>query len=274
MLQANRLGTHLAATGVKISHIFSSDLTRAFKTAEAIRMAQHKPMDEHAPFAHETRQLAILREQDFGSMEGKTFSERIQASKNSDKELHHNGLKKDSNFKDVETQEAMRARSNIFIDEYLLDLLRSVPEEYAVVLVAHGIILAQLWRCVLRRFPPQRVSVAAGVVAADQGLILEHLGGWSNTGYLEVDIKSRIGENIRTICATTKPPESTPLTDDNKVETETCERKLTDVSLVVRAVNSLEHLKGLKKTRGGIGSSKHDEGQKTIESFFKRRKIG
>jgi hypothetical protein len=46
------------------------------------------------------------------------------------------------------------------------------------------------------------------------------------------------------------------------------------MSLVVKAVNSQEHLKGLKKTRGGIGSSKHDEKQKTMDSFFKRQKLG
>jgi hypothetical protein len=49
--------------------------------------------------------------------------------------------------------------------------------------------------------------------------------------------------------------------------------KLLNMSLVVKAVNSQEHLKGLKKTRGGIGSLKHDESQKTMDSFFKKRRI-
>jgi len=50
-------------------------------------------------------------------------------------------------------------------------------------------------------------------------------------------------------------------------------RGLGELSLVVKAVNSQEHLKGLKKTRGGIGSLKHDSNQKTVDSFFKKRRL-
>jgi broad specificity phosphatase PhoE len=274
VLQASRLGEHLAAADVKICHIFSSDLVRAFRTAEAIRLAQLKRANEQAPFAHETKQLALLREQDFGSLEGKTFSERSRDSKKTGKELCSKAHKNDSDFKDVETQEAMRARSNNFIDEYILDLFQSVPEDYAVVVVAHGIILAHLWRCILHRFAPTAISVAPGVVLADRGFILEYLGGWSNTGYMELEIKRRAGESPKWTSPATDAPASAPLAEAKVTTTETNERKLLDMSLVVKAVNSLEHLKGLKKTRGGIGSSKHDEGQKTIESFFKKREIG
>ena len=38
--QANRLGDHLAATDIVLTHIFASPLTRTSKTAEAIRKAQ------------------------------------------------------------------------------------------------------------------------------------------------------------------------------------------------------------------------------------------
>jgi hypothetical protein len=38
-------------------------------------------------------------------------------------------------------------------------------------------------------------------------------------------------------------------------------------------VNGKDHLKGLKRTGGGVGSSRHDASQKGIESFFKRRKV-
>lgn len=275
VLQANRLGQHLAFTDVKISHIFASDLMRAFKTAEAIRLAQPKPANENAQFAHETKQLTVLQEQDFGSLEGKTFSERSRDSKQTGKKLYSEAHKNDSDFKDVETQEAMRERSNKFIDEYLIDLYQSVPGDYAVVVVAHGIILAHLWRCVLRRFAPTAVSVAPGVVATDRGLILEHIGGWSNTGYLELEIKARTSESLKsTSPSITEVSASGLLAETKATTTGITEPKLGDMSLVVKAVNSLEHLKGLKKTRGGIGSSKYDEGQKTIESFFKKRKIG
>ncbi len=260
---------------VKLSHVFSSDLTRAFKTAETIRLAQPKSADEHAPFAHETQQLAVLREQDFGSLEGITFHERSRDSKKTGKELYSETHKNNPDFKNVESQEAMKARLDIFVDDHLSDLFHSVSEDYAVLVVAHGIILGHLWRCILSRFPQTAVSLAPDVATADQGLILEHLGGWSNTGYLELEIKPWVGENLKILSSTDPETPLSVLPAEAKENiNKTTERKFLNTSLVIKAVNSLEHLKGLKKTRGGIGSLKHDEGQKTIESFFKKRKIG
>lgn len=247
---------------------------RAFKTSEAIRLAQAKPSDEQAPFAHKTKRLALLREQDFGSLEAKTFYERSRELNKGGKESYSKAHRNDPDFKDVESQEAMRARSDTFIDEHLLDLLYTVPGDYAVVIVAHGIILTHLWRCILHRFPPTMVSVAPGAIAADRGLTLEHLGPWANTGYLELEVKPKMTEGSRsTTSAATKASEPASDVETKATTTGSNERKLSDISLVVKAVNSLEHLKGVKKTQGGIGSSKYDEGQKTIESFFKKRRI-
>jgi phage baseplate assembly protein gpV len=41
----------------------------------------------------------------------------------------------------------------------------------------------------------------------------------------------------------------------------------------ILAINGKDHLKGLKRTGGGVGSSRHDTSQKSIETFFKRRKV-
>lgn len=41
----------------------------------------------------------------------------------------------------------------------------------------------------------------------------------------------------------------------------------------IMTINGKDHLKGLKRTGGGVGSSRHDASQKGIESFFKRRKV-
>ncbi|KAI5456596.1 histidine phosphatase superfamily [Mariannaea sp. PMI_226] len=53
---------------------------------------------------------------------------------------------------------------------------------------------------------------------------------------------------------------------------------LSPLKLLVDKVNCLDHVKGLKKTRGGIGSVKFDTKQKTMDSFFKptskKRKLG
>jgi len=42
--------------------------------------------------------------------------------------------------------------------------------------------------------------------------------------------------------------------------------------ITVKTINGKDHLKGLKRTGGGLGSSKFEEGQKSIETFFKKRK--
>ncbi|KAG4434898.1 hypothetical protein IFR05_009628 [Cadophora sp. M221] len=282
VLQANRLAAHLAATDVKISHIFSSDLQRAFKTAEAIRVAQSA-----APT--ETTKLEILREQDFGFYEGKSFLERPRGGDKSGKAAHREEHRNDPGFKDVESKDSMKARSDTFIDTHLAPLLKEVPEDATVVVVAHGIILSHLWRAFLRRFHPSKVSVSLGTDTPGSGFSLEHLGGWSNTGYLDLEIKSRSSNHTSPTGETTgsaevaeelkpsedqsdlpqklsTPPLSTSATSQPPFQ-------LLNMSLVVRAVNSKEHLIGLKKTRGGIGSLQHDSSQKTVDSFFKKRRM-
>lgn len=50
------------------------------------------------------------------------------------------------------------------------------------------------------------------------------------------------------------------------------------IQLQVTKVNCVDHLDGLKKTRGGIGSARFDPKQKTMDAFFgpsaKRQKRG
>ncbi|KAK6581972.1 hypothetical protein PZA11_005669 [Diplocarpon coronariae] len=283
-LQANRLGVHLAVTGVKISHIFSSDLQRAFKTAEAVRLAQLQPPVETVP-------LEALREQDFGFYEGKQFFERPRERNKSGKEEHQDAHRNDPGFKDVESKDSMRIRSDAFIDDHLIQLLHAVPDYNTVVVVAHGIILSHLWRALLKRFSPGRVSVSQGIETLGNGFSLEHLGGWSNTGYLDLEIKiekdlvsseempvgasAKIGiadivvaEDLTTVKLPQKPRPPPPI-----VLSKSRLSQSLNMSLVVRAVNSKQHLVNLKKTRGGIGSLEHDSKQKTVDSFFKKRRL-
>ena len=110
----------------------------------------------------------------------------------------------------------------------------------------------------MKRFGRNSVSLAPGVTVRDDGCgSLEHLGSWSNTGYLELDLA---------------PPESEE--EDNEAENEA--RGDTPVlqgwKMVVKAINSKEHLAGIKRARGGLGSSRHDEAQKSIDFFFKKQK--
>jgi len=47
---------------------------------------------------------------------------------------------------------------------------------------------------------------------------------------------------------------------------------LSGWDLHVLAINSVEHLRGLKRTGGGVGSSKFHEDQTRIDSFFSKKR--
>lgn len=271
VLQANRLGQYFAER-ISVLHIFSSDLQRAFKTAEAIRSTQTSPPAE-------TIKVIALREQDFGHYEGKTFLERDRDSEKSGRDKNLEAHRNDPGLKDVESKEAMSARADTFVNERLMPLFDEADEK-SVVVVSHGILLNHLWRSILRRFPPNLVSILPGVVANDRRQKLEYLGGWSNTGYLELDIRENEAPLTRSEvpCKDTLPGITATDTgvdvERKDVPPDSPASGLLNKSLLIKVINGQEHLKGLKKTRGGIGSSKHDEGQKTIESFFKKKKVG
>lgn len=172
-------------------------------------------------------------------------------------------------------------RADTFIDAHLLQLLE--VEEHSVVVVAHGIILNYLWRGILKRFPSGNVAVVA---SADRGMALEYLGGWSNTGVLDLEVKPKAATAVMekekaaplpvapapTLSASEAGPSELPSITSAAAAPPISRPMLPHLSLVVKAVNNLEHLNGLKKTRGGIGSSKHDPSQKTMDSFFKKRR--
>ncbi|KAM0405193.1 hypothetical protein ACHAQC_000269 [Fusarium culmorum] len=215
VMQAQKLASHLAEH-VAIDRIFSSNLSRAVHTAQAILDAQKCAKDLKLV------QVPELREKDFGTGEGTKFGSATK----------HEGS---------ETPQAMRKRIDVFLDEHLPRL----HEDSTVCIVAHGIILGTFYKALSDRIP----STSTAPDAASEGRAESAFARptWSNTGYVEALI---------TTDAST--------TDKN-------------VQMRVVKVNSVEHLKGLRKTRGGIGSAKFDAKQKTMDSFFKpvsrKRKI-
>ncbi|KAF9878739.1 phosphoglycerate mutase family protein [Colletotrichum karsti] len=236
VLQARRLGTHLAShtATAPVSHIFTSNLQRAYRTAEAVRDAISTPSEAEASTRRvvEVVQLPELREKHFGSGEGQKVGARVVGER-------HVG---------AETHEAMFARAKRFVDEYLAPIFACVDEAEdgaeSVVIVAHGIILGVLARAL-------RSATNFGKLVASPADSLPL--SWSNTGYVEIHVTSAPA-----------PKESTATWPGLSIKTVT--------------VNSTEHLQGLKKTRGGIGSAKFDEKQKTLNAFFtptaKKRKHG
>ncbi|KAL8932540.1 MAG: hypothetical protein Q9211_006258 [Gyalolechia sp. 1 TL-2023] len=257
---------------VPVSEIQRLPSKRAVKTAEALLAAQ--PKHDHT-LALTVQQLPVLREQDFGFYEGKPFYARQPHSNKSGKDAHRLHHPNDPSFKDVESKESMARRTNTFLAEYLLPLIAEdhAGQEAVVAIVSHGIILSQLWKSFLGMFSEQTVALAPGLSVGNGGATsLEHLGGWSNTGYLELD--------INTISPTTgaEPKDGVAQSEAGTSATETLTEALPialprSVHMLIKTVNGKEHLKGLKRARG-IGSSQYDEGQKKIESFFQNSKVG
>jgi broad specificity phosphatase PhoE len=135
--QATRLGQHFKALGLTFTHLFSSHLQRAVKTAGKIRDAQLTPANDAniAKAALVVVQLRALIEQDFGSKEGKRFYERLDN-------------KDTSGFVEVESKDSMAHRADSFLEEYLLPLLgkASKDADSVVAIVSHSIFLSTLWK--------------------------------------------------------------------------------------------------------------------------------
>ncbi|KAM0428549.1 hypothetical protein ACHAPT_006909 [Fusarium lateritium] len=205
-LQAARLAAHLAEY-IDVDHMFSSDLQRAVHTAQAILEAQKRAKDLKLV------EVPELREKDFGSGEGMKFGLAFE----------HEG---------AETPEAMRERSDRFLDEHLVTLLHG---DTTVAIVAHGIILGVLFKALCARL--SSVTIAPNAQSRPLPPATSLRPSWSNTGYLEAVV--------------TAPPDN-----------------LGHLQMRVDKVNSVEHTKSLKRTRGGIGSAKFDAKQKTMDSFF------
>lgn len=250
--------------------------------------------------------MPLLVEQDLGFYEGKKFFERPREGNKSGKEAHRDRHKNDPGFVDVESKESMAQRADTFLDQHLIPLLHSDTEVTQVVaIVSHGIFLTVLWRRLLLRLPSKRVSFARAIAWATDAVSLEHLGGWSNTGYLELKLVKSAATpegaeaasrfqpsdivapdtDFQTLKSATgdeplpAPPEPEVPEVISKVAYDvstvplTSFRNLVGWSLVIHKINSRDHVQGLKRTGGGVGSAKYDESQKTIESFFKRKTV-
>lgn len=301
--QATRLGQHFRALDVTFTHLFSSHLQRAAKTAGKIREAQTAVADtDSATDVPDVVQLPVLMEQDFGFFEGKKWHERSAESKMAGKE--HNDA---NGFVDIESKESMATRVDTFLDDHLLPLIETPTDEtkdHVVAIVSHGIILSQLWKRFLLRLPPKTVSFSPDVLANTRGYSLEHLGGWSNTGYLELHMQKVLAQEATAAEDAPLPTsESAPSEDvvgqakeeagiQNNPQVTSSDavsgkhvvpapasdhvpqRKLVHGwKTMIETVNGRDHLIGLKRTGGGVGSARHDASQKNIDNFFKRQKL-
>lgn len=314
--QARRLGEHFTKEEVHVSfdHIFASPLSRAYKTAQALQTAQlvlRTKAQSQSP-TNELRNVEIVQvseliEQDFGLVsrtdstqlsglltacypsfyEGKSFQSRTDPKKTG-KEGHREKHKDDPGFIDVESKDSLNKRADMFLDQHLLPLLGKGCRSGhgAIAVVSHGILLSHLWRRLLLRLPPKSVAVAPDIIANKGSIILQHLGGWSNTGYLQLLLtpegEAASMDHPLSAQPTVQPePISNPPTVEMELPADEgldagqitmVPRMLVGWSTLIVAIDRKDHLVGLKRQRGGIGRSAHYEGQQKLTGFFKRHR--
>lgn len=308
--QANRLGRYLNAEGVALTHIFSSTLQRALKTAELIRAAQAcsglPSADQSQP---EVVRLPVLVEKDFGFYEGRAFHTRSRDANKSGNQAYHDAHRADPGFEDEESKESMAERMDSFLDEHLLPVFNTdiSGSDPVIAIVSHGVILSVLWRRLLLRLPRNSAKLDPELLAKQRIVALEHLGGWSNTGYLLVHLSKMIARatpaSVKeavdeyapilnpllptpgvSICHAPSSHTVTTKLHSQVEDGQSADRPVPNTqvakpvtlagwSATIKIVNGKEHLIGFKRARGGLGSAKHDESQTTITLFFKKRKF-
>jgi broad specificity phosphatase PhoE len=302
--QTERLGDYLARNGVKLTHVFASPLSRAYKTAEAVVAAQAKAAASEEDWNR--LDLSIIKvpeiiERDFGYYEGKPFSSR-SGSKSYTGDGNSDKVRSQPEFVDVESEESMARRIDVFLDGRLFPLFEqdTKEQECVIAIVSHGMLLSHFWRRLLLHLPRKSLTIASDITAGRDNIILDHVGGWSNTGYMELAIRKGYIPDIEVdaeaekaanasaaVDVTTLPtpvPPSLPLqeadvsiapatSNEKTMGSKTAPRILVGWSTTIIAIDSKVHLLGLKRQRGGIGSLAHDEGQRKLDAFFKRPKL-
>ncbi|KAK4238836.1 hypothetical protein C8A03DRAFT_14770 [Achaetomium macrosporum] len=251
VLQARRLGAHLAALSARIGpvrHVFASDLRRAVETAQAVidavdactQAGLSASGNADADAAKLTLvSLLELRERDFGSAEGAKYG--VVA------------------LTDAESREQMRARAERFVQGYLLPLLEEHgKKEGSVVVVAHGMILDSLLRVLLAWFGPTEMARLGN----------PRTTAWSNTGYAELVVAVSPAPASGRDAAEAEVEAEVDVVSGKRASAPTPRQQEQRFKLSLVGINVLKHLEGLKKTRGGIGSAQFDKRQRTVDSFF------
>ena len=277
-------------------------------TAGKIREAQITPASDGsaAKTVPDVLQLPVLMEQDFGSMEGEKFHDRTR-----EWEVSRKWNKDNSGFVRMESKDTMAHRADFFLNEHLMPLLDDTSKDMhpVVAIVSHGIFLSMLWKRLLLQLPSKGVMLSPKLeLRTTARPSLKHLGGWSNTGYLELHLqRSEAEEHSPSRCATLLPvssssPAEMPTAHKDLGEVEVPETASSDIlstasdtdsttsvvavplpasiscitqgwSCTILKINGKDHLQGLKRTGGGVGSARYDASQKSIHAFYKRRRI-
>ncbi|GLI74013.1 hypothetical protein PoHVEF18_002245 [Penicillium ochrochloron] len=273
MLQIESLAQSFLTKSIHFDSVYASDLSRARITAEGICRLQPPKKDGGLITPILT---SDLRERDFGSWEGVRWQPSSAPPHDTNASPGRSGRSTSVEVIEKETTVSMRQRAFSFLDSHFLPLLfDDSTSKRKVVIVAHGIILRVLWNCLVELFDPMSISLMPGITAWDGGPAALLSPSWSNTGYMELSIRMKPSPSASppqrqlTSHELRVAPSSTTDTEVPSSGSPAGDILLQGWSMKILAVDNKEHLAGLRRTRGGIGSSSHDSRQKRIDQFFK-----
>jgi len=240
MNQARALGSSFASLPIKA--IFSSPLKRAHTTAMQILEQQDpKPAFEES---------VLLKEQHFGVAEGHPWAGSRSTSSTAMKDHYPPMEGRNGKFPEGESRDDVGARASQAIDLLIMPRVltaQGMAEQAShVLVVAHGIFIAELLRELVRRR-----SGGANENPRFSGLV--------NTGWTRIvlGLEGETLDQVENEAVTT--PSAPPVLAEPPTYT---------LFVKVIAINQAPHLTGLKRQRGGIGSSTYDGKQRTLRDFL------
>ncbi|OJD18321.1 hypothetical protein AJ78_01634 [Emergomyces pasteurianus Ep9510] len=257
MVQIRRLAIHFKTQGVVFTTVFSSDLLRARTTAEGICGLAGGEEREGVSSQPLPIILPLLRERDFGSLEGKSWLTMRRDDSNSASGIAG----------EPEPHSSVASRVDSFLSHHLLPVIsQGVRTAQSVAVVSHGVLLSALWEALSRLFLSKHVVPGPGVQAINLA------PAWSNTGYLELAI-GRVEDALSspTLAEGGQPQHN--LDASNKAETlhDAPDPPLHGHTMTILTINGRQHLINLRRIPG-VGSSRHDATQQRIDNFFPKPK--
>ncbi|KAF8827629.1 hypothetical protein HHX47_DHR4000426 [Lentinula edodes] len=227
IMQATALGKWFSDKGIHFTAILSSTLDRAATTAEVILSHQPGPHPPHI-------KSLLLREQHFGSAEGKSWSRKSYSGATLEEENRSQGTstnhsRRSDRFPGGESRKDLAARAERVIDElllpYILNTTGPVPSHVAV--VSHGLFIREIVDALYRR------------EFGGEGMQNNHRG-LSNTGWTKVIVNVKV--NMQNLCSRRHV---TNLRQRSIIPTSPPSVSKLDLSVRITAINEHEHLDNL-----------------------------
>ncbi|OWZ70806.1 hypothetical protein AYX14_03780 [Cryptococcus neoformans] len=244
MNQAKALGESLKDT--KFDYIFASDLKRAHWTSQQILKNQADPKPPLVV-------SELLREQHFGEGEQKPFGENSGWVRQPGRVFK---------FPGGESLTDVRKRADQAVEQFIEPILKECRGKPAtskhVVVVAHGIFNSEFLGALMARRKTNaplewnyRGMTNTGWTKAEVGYADE--ARTETTTQISTDPSGPVSPSS----APSAPPPSTPNPDN-----------LEPLVIKVLCSDVTDHLKGVIRQKGGLGSQSYDEKQEDIRKFF------